>query len=200
MPVNRTVRTRTAQAPRPLKVMGIDASLSNTGICVRTDEGALFLRLLTPGDLRGSYRLSWLRRKLQALLEQHSPDLVVLEEYAVNRKMGANNVLGLAEWGGIIRMLVWEMSIDLLLVRPSSMKMVIAGKGNAKKPQVAAAIHRDFGTLIGQNDVADACGLMLTGEIKMASPRIPPSIMKSARLGKLAETEIVAGAKMKLIA
>lgn len=198
MQAKRIPRTRT-NVPTP-RVMGIDASLTSTGICFRDDAGTFAYRLLQCGDLRGSYRLSYLRRKLQVLLEQHTPDLVVLEEYAVNRKMGANNVLGLAEWGGIIRMIVWEMQIDLLLVRPSSMKMVIAGKGNAKKPEVAKAIHQNFGTLIRQNDVADACGLMLTGEVKLRSPHIPASFLQAARIGKLSESEIVPGAKMKLIA
>lgn len=94
------------------------------------------------------------------LIFERRPALVVFEGYALGGR--TNSRLGdLAELGGALKMAIWPHGIPMLVVPPATMKLVITGKGNAKKPEIAAALLKNMKVEIDDEDAADAVGLLL---------------------------------------
>lgn len=145
------------------------------------------------GDLRGPYRLSYMLRQIKKHADRAGATLAVIEDYAVNRKMGIDSVLGLAELAGNIKRELWDAGIDIMLLRPTSMKMAIAGSGHADKKDVRDALYNYFGLHVPQLDESDACGLMIAGEVRCGITPLPGKERQSLRLQKLKDAEITKG-------
>jgi Holliday junction resolvasome RuvABC endonuclease subunit len=196
--VPRLFRTRADAAGT--NILGIDASLSSTGFAYRK-AGTLVTGHVETDDLQGPWRLSYIRRKIEGvLLECGKPDLVVYEDYAM---AGKGRVHHIGELGGVLKTLLWEQGIDVLLVGPSVLKKIIIGKGKvakgpAGKREMVEAIKR-LGYRVPQFDEADACALMLVGEIKTGAPTIAADVRQSLRLDSLRDCELVKG-KLQSIA
>lgn len=153
----------------------------------------MFTTRVQGGKLRGPYRLSYMLRQIRKHIDRSKATIAVIEDYAVNKKMGVDSVLGLAELSGNIKRELWDLGIDILLVRPTTMKMVVAGNGHADKKEVRAAIYNHLGLHIPQLDESDACGLMITGEVRCDITPLPGGERQSQRLKKLRDAEIIKG-------
>lgn len=128
--------------------IGLDLSLTNTGVALLqvppADLGAncFVTSRNIPGKLRGGARLIQMRDALARLLEQRRTNVPVyaaIEGYAMG---GSGRITGLAEWGGVVRVLLTEMQIPILCVPPSSLKLWTAGHGFADKGQMRVAVRR----------------------------------------------------------
>ena len=183
-------------------MLGIDASLSSTGYAYQSDAGLVTGRVTT-GDLRGPYRLVYIRNQLASVLQKAAPTLVVLEDYAMGAR--GNNMFHIGELGGILKALIWERSIDLLLLSPTMLKLAITGKGNADrgkagkgKPEMRKALNDRFGYDIPQNDEADAAGLMIIGEALRGVRQIDNHVGKSNHFKVISQIQVIKG-KLQLI-
>lgn len=155
------------------------------------------------GDTRGPHRLQHMRHELKNLLESVLPTHVAYEDYALNKRKGnIAHVHTSAELGGVFKSLIWEMGIHLIMVPPTVLKLVITGSGQGGgdegKEKMKAALRDDFGFIIPQADEADACGLMLVGEMKCGANALIPDVRKSDRTKSIGKCELVRG-KLKLI-
>ena len=195
MRISRILQPIKSHSP---SILGIDASLTSTGFAYR-NSGELFTGLVTSGKLKGAWRLYYIREQIRLVLARAKPDLIVMEDYAQGRgpKMGV--VFHIGELGGVLKTMFWESGIDVMLVAPTSLKMIISGKGNAKKPDMRQALLNTFGYDIGQDDEADAAGLMLVGELTKGLPVVSKAVRSTLRLDTLASFPVAKG-KMKLIA
>ena len=94
-----------------------------------------------------------------------------------------------------------------MLVAPSALKKSITGRGDADaavkvngkkvkdpmKPMMRAALLNTFHIDLRQNDEADACGLMLMGEMRFGSHTVSVSTQRRLRLDTLRNCAIMKG-------
>lgn len=191
-------------ATRPTKqVLGIDPSLSSTGFAYRRD-GQVFTGRIDAGKLKGPARLAYIARNLEALLLDVKPGLIVYEDYA-DRAIG--KVYQIGELGGVLKTLFWDRKIDVMLVKPAAVKRAIAGHGHAdagkringklvkdkSKPMMRNALATTFNLDLQQNDEADACALMLIGEMYFGTHTVARSIQTGLKLDRVKDCTIVTG-------
>lgn len=139
-----------------MKIVGIDASLSSTGVCnfetmpprTRAIQSKAF----------GVRRLIEIREEIRKEIE--GADLVVFEGYAFKADKYAHQI---GELGGVLRVLCFDMRIRFLEVNPAHLKKFAVGKGNASKEQVAVAIYKKWGKEFATNDEGDAFILAVIG-------------------------------------
>lgn len=148
-------------APKRTVVLGLDASLNSTGYAFRQGTGIVTGRI-RPGDKRGSSRLWHNLQQFERILDQSSPDVVVIEGYAMGVKGG--RVFSIGEWGGVARLAAWRRGIKIITVTPSSLKMIVSGSGSPGKEKLQKAVTRMYGVTTTQDDELDALGLMAVGE------------------------------------
>lgn len=139
-----------------MKIVGIDASLTGTGIAIL--NGSIRTECIHT-NLAGPQRLVEIREKVRGIVE--GADLVVLEGYAFARPNQAHQI---GELGGVLRVMLHEMGIEVLEVAPAAVKKYATGKGNAKKEEVAVAIYKRWGQEFKTNDEADAFVLATIGQ------------------------------------
>jgi crossover junction endodeoxyribonuclease RuvC len=79
-------------------------------------------------------RLLRLLQGLRALIEEHHPDEVAMEQVFVRRNVASALVLGEARGAALCA--VAEAGLPLHEYAPASIKQAIAGSGRAEKPQI----------------------------------------------------------------
>lgn len=180
------------------RVVGIDPSLTSTGFAYRLGEEIRTGRIDT-GKLRGSHRLYYIRERAREVIEVAQPHTVVLEDYAYSRGPKSGKVFNIGEGGGVLKLLFWEMGVDVMIVSSTALKRAITGKGRlskgaAGKREMSDAIRELLGYDIDQNDEADAFGLMAYGEAYL-NQRGPASLIQRVRAGEEPALEI--GGKLR---
>jgi Holliday junction resolvasome RuvABC endonuclease subunit len=175
-----------------VRVLGIDPSLSSTGFSYR-HSGQLYTGTIDSGKLRGPWRLYYIRKEISKVLEVARPTVIVMEDYAQGRGPSISMPFHIGELGGVLKTLFWESGIMVILVAPKSLKMIIAGTGKAKKPEMATALKATFGYTIPQHDEADALGLMLVGELSNGLPVVSKEVREKLRLHTLGSFPVIEG-------
>ena len=154
-------------------VIGIDPSLSSTGIAIRKNDKVVRTWCITAAGLRGVDRLAELRKSVQVALMLYRPQLVAYEGYAFGFRGKSNALFSLGELGGVLKLLILESGIDILLVPPTVLKMFVTGNGAAKKEEVGLALQEELGVSFATSDQADAAGLLLMGEAYLNRRLLP---------------------------
>ena len=134
-------------------ILAVDASLTSTGICM---SDMLPFRLIPPKGVMGMPRLRWFKGEIHRLLQLHDIDLMIIEGYAFGAK---GRVFTIGELGGVVKLVAWELGIDIMVTPPSTLKKFTTGLGNANKEAMLKAVHDNWGYLTFQNDEADAYAL-----------------------------------------
>lgn len=141
------------------KILGVDPS-TYLGTCLLTGDTAS-PRLIHFKEAKGFHRLQLIAKSFDSLIQEHHPDLVVVEGYAYGNR---NSIVSLVEIGTLIRMALYEAQIPWYDAPPSLLKRFVTGKGNAKKPDVAKAVKERWGFESTSDDVVDAYGLARLGQ------------------------------------
>lgn len=144
------------------RIMGLDLSLNGTGISV-VDEGLsiVFSHRVTLNtgtkafpELYGMERANFIINVMKDIIENHQPNVVVLEGYSYGSKGRA--VFDLGELGGIVRYVLSNLNIPFYEVPPTTLKKYISGKGNADKDMMMAAALSRYGKSFNSHDECDA--------------------------------------------
>lgn len=159
-----------------IQVVGIDASLSSTGLCTSREGAATVIIPDNPKTARGGGRLFDLYGKLTKYLHTHRPSLALIERNATNlgRKIAPQTLIDLAEWHGVIKYALTEREIPYLMISPSTLKLFACGNGRAEKEDVAngCALHWGAPPWFGSNwddNMYDALTLAKLGEAVLAA-------------------------------
>jgi len=136
--------------------IGIDASLSRTGLSF-TDGLGHFVKSMTvsaPKDMRGMPRLDNLLAQLTKIMDE-CPNLAgaAIEGYAFGVRGG--RLADLAEWGGLIRILLYRLRIPTIVVPPMTLKKFLHD-GKLEKNQVLLQVYKQYGHSFDTDDEADA--------------------------------------------
>lgn len=148
-------------------VLGIDPSLTSTGVAYRDRVGKVKAYALGKPSLRGMERIAFLRDSVHTYLTRNTPSLVVFEGYALGFRGKSNTIFDIGELGGTLKLLILESGIDILLTPPTSLKLFATGKGNADKNDVMLALQKRMGVQFSTSDQYDATGLLVMGEAYM---------------------------------
>lgn len=167
---------------RPLRVVGLDLSLTSSGI---SDGQSAHVIQTGPDELlearldrlvRGvvSFVLSptqWTDTQPQGTLA----DLVVIEGASYGSK--GSGVEQLSALRLMVRHRLWRMAVPFALVAPPTLKLYTTGNGKATKPQMVAAVDERHMTGFasvkvkdGRDDLADAFALAAMGYDHVGQP------------------------------
>lgn len=169
-----------------LKVVGLDLSLSSTGVgCslgwvdrVQTKPG---------GNLFGRLRL--IESKVLHLVGY--PDLVVVEGLAFSRQTGQH--LTRAGMWHLVMNGVDQRGIRWAEVSPTALKKYATGRGNAGKDEVLAAAVRRFPSIeVRGNDEADGLWLAAMGADHLGEPMVEMPAVNRESLRKVVWPETAA--------
>lgn len=148
-----------------MKIIGIDASLTATGIVVLTSgapEPLPYWSTVITSKQNGATRLIEIRQQVKAYL--HGADLIVIEDYAWACKNQAHQM---GELGGILRVMFQESGIAWQAVNPSHVKKFTTGKGNADKDLMLLNVFKRWGAEFSTSHEADAYTLARIGAALM---------------------------------
>ncbi len=188
---------------KPIKVVGIDASLTGTGLCTmfidrETGEVKSHQTEHLKNSLVGMDRLLFIRDKVKRAIEYtgvvpDSATMITIEGYAYSKGDRAH---AKGELGGVLRLMFYENNYRWKDINPSHVKQFATGKGNASKEDMAVDIYALWGQRFGSNDEADAYALaqvaraLVCGEDKIRELRaIQKKVIKAIRDGVIPKKE-----------
>jgi crossover junction endodeoxyribonuclease RuvC len=157
-----------------VKVVGIDLSLTSTGVAVATQDGAVTDRITSKPVKDATLqdratRLTNLRREIVA--HCGAADLVIIEGPSYGSTTGhQHDRAGL--WWMVVSFL--SMTHNVVEVAPKTRMRYATGKGNASKDDVLSAVIRRYHTVdVNGNDEADALVLAAMGARHLGHPIEP---------------------------
>jgi crossover junction endodeoxyribonuclease RuvC len=154
------------------RLLGIDPGLATLGFaaieCESVSQAADAIRILdfgviqTPSKQEVGQRLQTIYDDLHTVIKTYQPQVVAIEKLFFYRM--ASTIL-VAQARGIILLVMAQYNLPILEFTPAQIKQALTGYGNAKKPDVQAAVLREFNlpTLPKPDDAADALAVALTG-------------------------------------
>ncbi|OLB92626.1 MAG: hypothetical protein AUI15_20660 [Actinobacteria bacterium 13_2_20CM_2_66_6] len=117
-------------------ILGVDPGLAGTGFALFAEPN-LVLSCSTvvtiPG--RDGARLLTITNHLRALLAEHPPAEASIEELFMGRN--ATSAVGVAQARGAILAVLEECGVPVFEYKPSQVKVVLTGYGNADKAQIS---------------------------------------------------------------
>jgi crossover junction endodeoxyribonuclease RuvC len=147
-------------------VLGIDPGLAVCGYAVveKTPSGE---RAITAGVIRTrsdepvASRLFELHRDLAAVADDHTPDVMAIEQVFTNRNLMTAISVGRAS--GIALLVAAQAAIPVYEYTPSAVKAAVAGYGNATKDQIryVVASRLKLAARPEPADAADALAIAL---------------------------------------
>jgi len=163
-----------------MRVLGIDPGLLLTGYgCIDTAnhpptlvEAGVFRITKGAGRtvLSVSARLEELDSDFRRLLARLKPDLVAIESLFAHYKHPATAII-MGHARGVLLLAVQQAALQLIELKPNSVKKAITGFGHADKSQMQRAIQSCFGLPAPPEppDVADALAIALCAAQRAAS-------------------------------
>lgn len=178
--VKRQKALRPSHESSRLVVLGLDLSLTGTGLVVwdgrrvrrarlyRTDPLGKAYKpghkrgLLAPGRFKGTdeERIEWLRRRVRSAYRKFQPNLVVIEGHSFNSR--GRGVSILHELHGVIKNDLLRARIPFALAPPATLKKDFAGYGRSEKDEMVV-VAQEFDPSITDDNVADALAAAVFG-------------------------------------
>jgi crossover junction endodeoxyribonuclease RuvC len=129
-------------------VLGIDPGLASTGYGVVARRGGRLLALDggvigTRAELAPERRLAEIHAAVDALLEEHEPDAVALEELYFGQNVRTAFAVGQAR--GVVLLAAGQHGLPCAGYTPQQVKGAVCGSGRAQKDQVARMVQALLG-------------------------------------------------------
>jgi len=169
------------------RVVGVDLSLTSTGVAVVERDGAVAVHRLQPKGMSGHERLRWIVEHVEALCSplfaprDEWADVVVVEALFVGGKTQGS----LGERFGLFWLLrdrLYSLGIPATTMEPSQLKKYATGRGNAGKDEVLLGVARRYPDVeITGNDQADALALAAAARDHYGAPlAVVPQVHREA--------------------
>jgi crossover junction endodeoxyribonuclease RuvC len=129
-------------------VLGIDPGLANTGYGVVERRGSRLLALdggviTTRAELAAELRLAEIHAAVDALLDEHAPSAVALEQLYFGQNVRTAFAVGQAR--GVVLLAAGQRGLPCASYTPQQVKGAVCGSGRAQKDQVARMVQALLG-------------------------------------------------------
>lgn len=161
------------------RVVGIDASLTSTGIASPTSS----VHRVGGGADLGDTRLCLIRDELRSICTQVRPCLAVIERPFTQMRGGSSVSLGMVQ--GVIRMVLLDLGVPYALVSPMQLKLYAAGSSKASKSDLRMALYKRAGIDEPCDDLVDAWWLRHMGLDRLGKPPVALPASQRAVLDKV---------------
>ena len=138
-----------------MKVIGIDQSLTGTGVSVINDDKLEYSTVIK-SKFKGVKRLVDIKNQLIKIYDSYRPDHIAMEGYGF---MTRGRGFELGELGGVIKVTFSELGNPPIIVHPSHLKKFVTGKGNCDKSLVLMHIYKKYNIEFNDNNIADSYGI-----------------------------------------
>jgi Holliday junction resolvasome RuvABC endonuclease subunit len=139
----------TAAGPRPLRVLGLDLSLTSTGFCLPDGTTARLKTRQKDGDRR----LLLIRDMVRAVIREEQPHLAVIEDLPMHA-MSAGIT---AHVHGVVKTELLDARIPYALIVPATLKSYACDHGRADKKRMGAAAYLAAGVEFTGDPGGDQC-------------------------------------------
>lgn len=150
-------------APAGFRVIGLDLSITSTGVC--RPDGSTFRIRTRQKD--GPRRLTVIRDRLIVEVAEQRPHLAVIEDLPMNAgRMSLTNLKNMACLHGVVQAVLVDANVPWAYVNTKTLKSFACDNGNAEKADMAAAAHLADGVEFADDkggDQADAWWLRAAG-------------------------------------
>lgn len=146
----------------PVESVGLDLSLTGTGVVVLSHDNEVLLAETLKNKLRGMERLEFIRNKITDVIDDYPDATYCVENYAMGSRAG--QAFSIGELGGVIKLLLFERGIIPYLVPPTRLKKFITGGGKAEKDMIMMLVYKRWGWEASDNNTADAYSLSKLGQ------------------------------------
>jgi Holliday junction resolvasome RuvABC endonuclease subunit len=140
-----------------VRVMGVDLSVSSTGICLPDGSVDRIITTVNPdgGEHAQTRRLALVCEVIVIHVTETDAHVVALEGFSYNSKQSQQHLTGGLGW--MVRHALDQVHVRWVVIPPASLKKYATGRGNAGKDEVltSAAIRTGRPDLC-HNDVVDA--------------------------------------------
>lgn len=161
-------------------VVGIDPSLSSTGLAYISPEGELKVSCVTSTGKQNEpvettvQRIFHIANEVVDFVQLHKPDLVVIENPSYGSRFGKpHDRAGL--WWKIVDALVHD-GYPIARVAPQTRAIYATGNGSSKKDVVVAFVRELYTDILGRripnDDIADAIVLADLGALREGYPLV----------------------------
>jgi Holliday junction resolvasome RuvABC endonuclease subunit len=139
-----------------VRVLGLDLSLTSTGIAVVGDEVLPEPRTwqVVPKTLRGVERLSWIADQVMDAVTFTGPDIIAIEGYSFGAR--GNAVFQLGELGGVVRYALHRLGHSFVEVPAGEWRKQLFGRGNLAKDMVRVEALKRYSVEFDSLDVLEA--------------------------------------------
>lgn len=142
---------------RPVKIIGLDLSLTSTGYSVDGSTGAISVKS------KDALRLREIKNEILDIALDKSVNAAILEGYAFAARNSQAHKIG--ELGGVIRLALFDSNIPYVEVPPTSRAKFATGRGNAAKTEVISAVSARTGIIWTGKGADDMCDAWLLEEM-----------------------------------
>jgi Holliday junction resolvasome RuvABC endonuclease subunit len=147
-----------------MRVLGIDQSLTGTGISIIDNDGigeSICHQEEIATKEKGTKRLFLIKSKIKEILKEYKPDYVCREDYAYGSK--GRSVFNLGELGGVVDVLTYEHDYNIYKIPIMTWKKCLLGKGNvAKDTKYLLKFYKETQIMFDTDNIADSYGLANT--------------------------------------
>lgn len=144
--------------------VGIDPSLSSTGLYIIKDDGDKYWQIDTkPKDYVSSInRCLYISDIIVSQLKKNTDylsniRLITIQDYFSGRQPGV--VIQLAQLGTLIRYKLLKYGLPIIVAAPKKIKKFVTNNGNAKKQLMMKTVYQKWGFKASTDNLADACGM-----------------------------------------
>ena len=145
-------------------ILGVDPSLSSTGICVMESEiGRVLSCVAIQIDKVGPERLAIFHREFRDIVQKYKEQddiSAFVEGYAFGAKQQRE---ALGELGGVLRLTLHDEGINMTIVQPTSLKKFATGTGKADKIKMGIYLYKEYELEYPTSDQTDAYWLSQFG-------------------------------------
>lgn len=139
--------------------IGVDPSLTGTALVALDEQARVQTAATIQPKHRGVERLAELRDAVGQILRKVADAgeiaRVALEGYSLGNRNQAG-VRSMAEWGGVLRLALYEAGLPWIEIPPATAKKYATGRGDAPKDRIALAAFKRWGIELQDEHQTDA--------------------------------------------
>lgn len=141
-------------------IIGIDQSLSSTGICVTDGIEVKMSTTIIPSTKEEVDRLIEIEHKIVEIILKFPIELAVMEGYSF---LGSGRLASLGEVGGTVKKLLRELGIEFHIAAPMTLKKFCNSSKTPGKNKVMLEVYKKYGVEFQDDNQTDAFGLAMIG-------------------------------------